>query len=371
MDIKKYQDQVYPLIKELCKIPAPSHFEDERAKFCKDWFINAGFTSVYIDEAKNVVCEYNAKNSNELTVFAAHTDTVFPDTTPYPFKEEGNRAYCMGISDDTASVAVMMISAKYLLDNNLIPEKGMLFVCNSCEEGLGDLKGTRNLMKNYAGRIKRFISYDSSISAFYTECVGSHRYNVKVETTGGHSFSNFGRENAIANLANMISEIYKIEVPKIGDSHTTYNVGIVNGGTSVNTIAQSAEMLCEYRSDNVECLAIMQEKFQNIFKNAEKEDVKIVVTKVGDRPCAKGVDPKKLDELLTTCKSVYEKIANVKIAYHSGSTDCNMPMSLGIPSVAVGVRTGGGVHTREEFLDIDSLPLGFELSINLMQQFLK
>ena len=371
MDIKKYQEEVYPLIKALCKIPAPSHFEDERAKFCKNYLENAGFKKVYIDEAKNIVCEYNAENSNELTVFVAHTDTVFPDTTPYPFYEEGNRAYCPGISDDTASVAVMMVSAKCLLDNNLVPEKGMLFVCNSCEEGLGDLKGTRQLMKNYQGRIKQFISFDSSIKAFYNKCVGSHRYNVKVETVGGHSFSNFGRENAIANLSKIIAEIYKIEVPKIGDSHTTYNVGSVSGGTSVNTIAQSAEMFCEYRSDNVECLKIMQNYFEKIFNGAKSDDVKITVTKVGDRPCSDGVDEEKLNKLVETCAKVYKKIANVEIACHSGSTDCNMPMSLGIPSIAIGVRNGGGIHTREEFLEIDSLPIGFELSINVMKEFLK
>ncbi len=370
MQLEKYHSEVYPLIKELCKIPAPSFFEDDRAKFCKDYFLKAGFTDVYIDEAKNVVCEYNAKNSHELTVFVAHTDTVFPDKEPMPFYEENGRAYSPGIGDDTASLAVMLTAAKYFKEHNIVPSKGMLFIANSCEEGLGDLKGTRNFMKNYAGRIKRFISFDSKIKYLTVDCVGSHRYKVSVETKGGHSFGNFGNENAIANLSKIINKIYEIEVPVIENSHTTYNVGIVSGGTSVNTIAQSAEMLCEYRSDNVNCLREMQARFEKIFNDAQSEGVKVTVTKVGDRPCTDGVDKVEHAKLVNICKEVLEEVAKIDIIRNVGSTDCNIPMSLGIPGVAIGVYNGGGVHTREEWIEIDSLNVGFEIAIKLINKFM-
>lgn len=370
MQLKKYSDEVYPLIKELCKIPAPSFFEDERAEFCKNYFKSAGFDSVYIDEAKNVVCEYNVKNSNELTVFVAHTDTVFPDKEPMPFYEENGRAYSPGIGDDTASLAVLLVASKYFKENNIVPSKGILFVANSCEEGLGDLKGTRNLMKNYEGRIKNFISFDSKIKYLTVDCVGSHRYKVLVETKGGHSFGNFGNENAISNLSKIINKIYEIEVPVIDNSRTTYNVGIVSGGTSVNTIAQSAEMLCEYRSNNVNCLREMQSRFEKIFNDAQSDDVKVTVTKVGDRPCTDGVDKKSHENLVNICKEIIEEVAKIEVICNVGSTDCNIPMSLGIPGVAIGVYNGGGVHTREEWIEIDSLILGFEIAIKLIGKFM-
>ncbi len=366
-----YIDEVYSLIKQLCKIPAPSNFEDERARFCKDYLESVGFSDVYIDEAKNAVLEYNCSGSDELTVFVAHTDTVFPDKEPMPFYEKDGKAFSPGVGDNTAGVAAMLVASKYLIENNLTPSKGFLFVCNSCEEGLGNLKGVRAVMEKYAKRVKRLISFDSfKLNIINHKCVGSHRYKVKAETAGGHSFGSFGNENAIASLCKIVNEIYKIEVPKFGDSRTTYNVGIISGGTSVNTIAQSAEALCEYRSDNVKCLKIMSEKFAQIFSSAQKDGVKITVEKVGDRPCADGVDENEQNLLINTCSKIIEDITGREIILSSGSTDCNIPLSLGIPAITVGTYDGEGAHTREEFIEIGSLSSGFKIAVEVIKTYL-
>ncbi len=369
-DIEKFKNEVYPLLKELCAIPAPSHYEDKRAEFCKNYLLNAGFEKVYIDEAKNVICEYGCENSNNITVFAAHTDTVFPDMEPMPFVEKGDIAYCPGIGDDTASLAVLLVSAKYIIKNNISPKNGVLFVCNSCEEGLGNLKGTRALMKAYEGRIKYFVTFDSVPDIMVTRCVGSHRYNVKVTTEGGHSFNKFGNKNAIAALSEMVNEIYKIEVPAKENTKTTYNVGTIRGGTSVNTIAQSAEMLCEYRSDDVDCLNVMKDKFTNIFNNAKSEKVGVEVTLVGERPCSADVDKGEFDYLVNKSRDIIKGIIGKDIVEESGSTDCNIPMSLGVPSVCVGVYRGAGYHTREEWIEISSLPVGLQISVELIKAFI-
>lgn len=370
MTIEQYKESVYPLLKELCKIPAPSGLEDKRAEFCKKYLENAGYDNVYIDDAKNVICGIGYENSSEITVFAAHTDTVFPDLEPMPFSEDGNIARCPGICDDTACLAALLVAAKYFKDNNTSSNKGVLFVCNSCEEGLGNLKGTRALMEEYKGRVARFITFDGLMDRIVIKCVGSHRYNVEVKTEGGHSFNAFGNENAISHLSNIINKIYEIEVPVIGDSKTTYNVGTISGGTSVNTIAQSASMLCEYRSDDVRCLEIMQKKFEEIFDSERSDKVEVKVTKVGDRPCAKGVDESEFAALLGNCKGIIEKITEKEVRLNSGSTDCNIPASLGVPSVCVGNVLGGGMHTREEWMEIDSLDKGFDITIELIKAYI-
>ena len=136
------------------------------------------------------------------------------------------------------------------------------------EEGLGNLKGCRAIVAKYGSRMDALITFDGfRLDKITNQAVGSHRYRVTVKTEGGHSFGAFGNRNAIAVLSSMISTLYSVKVPQEGNSKTTYNVGIIEGGTSVNTIAQCATMLCEYRSDNVDCLETMRQEFEQIFKD--------------------------------------------------------------------------------------------------------
>lgn len=361
--IEANKEEMYKILKDLCHIPAPSHFEDDRAEYCKNKLLEYGAKGVYIDEAKNVVFPMNCEGSEEITVFVAHTDTVFPDREPMPYSDDGEIIRCPGVGDDTASVAVLMVSAKYLIENNITPKDGLLIVLNSCEEGLGNLKGTRQIFKDYEGRIKQFISYDGRIGRIANQCVGSHRYEVEVSTKGGHSYVAFGNNNAIAELSKMIAKIYEIDVPEIEGSRTTYNVGIISGGTSVNTIAQSAKMLCEYRSTNVECLDIMKEKYEKIFKEANTDDIKVKVTLVGNRPCADGVSEERIKELCDIFTKVSKEVVENEMEFGSSSTDCNIPLSMGIPAICTGVYTGAGAHTREEWIQKASMIPGLELGI--------
>lgn len=351
-------------LRELCAIPAPSHFEQGRAEYCRAWLESVGAQGVYIDDALNVVFPINCEGSNEITVFVAHTDTVFPDTEPMPYFEDEERICCPGVGDDTASVAVLLMLTKYFIENKLSPRRGVMFVCNSCEEGLGNLKGTRKIFADYEGRIARFISLDSHLSTISDACAGSHRYDVEVLTQGGHSYQNFGRANAICELSKIVADIYKIEVPQKDGCRTTYNVGSISGGTSVNTIAQSAKMLCEYRSNDRECLEIMQRQFEEIFKNAESDGVRVCVNKIGDRPCS-NIDEAVLAPLRRVVGDTVSGVIGKSVKFNSASTDCNIPLSLGIPALCIGVYTGGGTHTREEWMDKKSLIPGLEIAIKV------
>lgn len=366
--IAKNTQPMLDTLKELCGIPAPSHFEHKRAEYCKSWLENAGAKGVYIDEALNVIYPLNCENSDEITVFVAHTDTVFPDMEPMPYFDDGEKIHCPGASDDTASVAVLLMMAKFFTEKKLMPEKGIMFVCNSCEEGLGNLKGTRQVFKDYEGRIGKFISFDSTLNVVSDRCVGSHRYEVEVLTEGGHSWSKFGNANAIAELSKIIAEIYKIDVPRKEGARTTYNAGTIAGGTSINTIAQNAQMLCEYRSDDKECLDTMQAKFEAVFEAARSQEVQVNVKKVGDRPCS-NIDGSRIEALKQIAVPIIEEVIGENVSFNSSSTDCNIPLSLGVPALCVGVNVHAGVHTREEWVDKASLVPGLEIAIKLGRAF--
>ena len=360
--LKENEQETKNLIKKLCLIPAPSGSEDNRALFCKNYLESVGAKNVYIDEAKN--CVYPVGDlTGEIILFLAHTDTVFSDTTETPYFEDGEYAYSPGICDNTVSVAQMLTVCKFIASNGLTPNGvGVLFVFNSCEEGMGNLKGVKHIFSRYKNKIVTAYSFDGRYDALVTKCVGSHRYKITVETEGGHSFNAFGNKNAICVASKLITELYSVKIPKLKGSKTTYNVGVITGGTSVNTIAQKAEFLYEYRSDNVNCLTLMQSTFLNVINENKKDNgVKISVELVGERPCEKGVNLNKLNEVINRCVLVTEKYSGVKCNLTSGSTDCNIPASLGVPAVCVGSFWGFGMHTREEKLLLSSVIIGLNI----------
>lgn len=362
--IEKNREYIFKTLKELCLIPAPSHRENMRAEYCKNWLEKEGATGVYIDDALNVVFPYNCDGSDCITVFAAHTDTVFPDMEPLPYCDDGEKIHCPGIADDTSSVVALMFMAKYFIENNIHSPNGILFVCNSCEEGLGNLKGVRQIFETYRGRVAQFITFDNQLDTVADRCVGSHRYEVEVKTEGGHSLGDFGNDNAIAKISEIVTEIYKIRVPEKSGTLTTYNAGVISGGTSVNTIAQSANLLCEYRSDDRECLGIMEKKFTEIFDSVRTEKVEVEVTRLGERPCM-NIEMEKIENLKKIVLPIIEETIDKKVECVAMSTDCNIPLSLGVPSLCVGTSYHSGIHTREEWMDKESLIQGIEIAIKL------
>ena len=365
--LENAKQETIELIETLCKIPAPSHYEEKRAEFIKNWLEEQGAEGVYIDDAKNCVFPMNCDGRDDITIFNAHTDTVFPDLEPMEFVNDGTYLHCPGIGDDTANVAKMMMVIKYILKNNLMPKNPMLFVANSCEEGLGNLKGIKQIMKDYEGRVKKLFALDLGYDEVINKCVGSHRYEIVFETEGGHSFSAFGKKNAIHAMSELITELYKCDVPKIGDSQTTYNVGIVEGGTSVNTIAQQAKMMYEYRSDSKECIEIMKNFFEEKIKEAQKDEkVRITVNVLGIRPCSGEVDKTIVEEMTKKAFYACEKYSGEKPIIKKASTDCNIPMSMGIPAVCFGTHIADGTHTREEKLLIESIPAGLKILANMI-----
>ena len=363
--IEAHQQEAYDLLLELARIPAPSNHEEKRAEFCKNWLEAQGAKGVYVDEALNVIYPVGTTLENPLVCFVAHSDVVFPDTEPLPLKVEDGKIFCPGIGDDTANVVALMMAAKYIAGHNLrTGDRGLLLVINSGEEGLGNLKGTRKLMSDFGHRIEEFVTFDAHDCQGVGIAVGSRRYKIEVDTEGGHSYTAFGNRNAIAYLASLIDTLYTVKVPPKGK--TTYNVGTISGGTSVNTIAQHAEMLYEFRSDERESLEIMDRHLQAAVAFYRTKGIEITVTPVGDRPCGGDVDREKVQAMMDRANEASLRHYGKTHTFGRGSTDSNIPLSMGIPSVCVGCYNGDRSHTREELVAVDSLLPGLKFAFDLI-----
>lgn len=350
------------LLKTLAAIPAPSHHEEKRAVFIRHWLEENGAQTVIIDPAKNVVLPLGWNGEPALAVMA-HTDVVFPDTDALPVREENERLFAPGVGDDTANVVALMLCAKFFLTHpELLPEP-ILMVFNSCEEGLGNLRGVRQFMADYAGKIRSLVSFDCQWDSIVSRAVGSERWQVTVSTRGGHSFSDFGSPNAIVHLSRLVDKLYLQDIPEKPDCKTTYNVGLISGGTSVNTIAQRAEMTYEYRSDDRECLAAMAEQFRKLIAEANSPEAEFSVQSLGIRPCSGAVPENDHKALLERCANAIREVTSVTPYLCAASTDANIPLSLGIPAATFGLYLGGGAHTREEYVEIDSLTPGLKIAM--------
>lgn len=371
--IEAHRQEAYELLLELARIPAPSNHEEKRAAFCSKWLKDQGARGVYVDEALNVVYPVDIKEEGPVEVFMAHTDVVFPDETELPLRVEEGRICCPGVGDDTACLVCLLLVGKYIAERIDTPQwrqlrgadaPGLLLVCNAGEEGLGNLKGVRRICREYGGRMEYFCTFDSSLSSIVDRAVGSKRFRVTVRTQGGHSYSDFGRDNAIAQLSSLVDRLYRIQVPQ--DGRTTYNVGMISGGTSVNTIAQEAAMLYEFRSDRRENLDYMERRFVQTLDQARAEGADITCEVIGVRPCEGEVDPDRKKALTDRAVEAVSSVTGETPRCRAGSTDCNIPLSMGIPSVCVGSFRGAGAHTRQEYVETDSLEDGYKVAFEMI-----
>ncbi len=355
--VTEYEAQTHELLKTLARIPAPSGQEEKRAAFCKDWLVSQGAVETYIDSAGNVICPVGDVQNGELAVIAAHSDIVFPDTDALPLSARDGRLYAPGVGDDTANVAVLLMAAKHITEQGLRPQNGgVLFVVDTCEEGLGNLKGIRQLMQDFGSRVTEFISFDCHADEVIDTAVGSKRFCLTATTEGGHSYFDFGGENAIVALCRFATAHYDIPVPQ--NSGISYNVGEIKGGTSVNTIAQEAQLLFEYRSKTASGLAYMDEQVAKLLERCQKDGLSLTMTALGDRPCGETVDDEAKKRLVDRVSAAIETHFGFVPTRKAGSTDCNIPLSMGIPSVCFGCVLGGGMHTREEYIETDSIRAG-------------
>jgi acetylornithine deacetylase/succinyl-diaminopimelate desuccinylase-like protein len=340
----------------VCEIPAPEFKEGERAQALKRAFETLGLKNVQIDKAGNVVGVRPGLAAHPHLVFAAHLDTVFPEGTPVKTTREGAVIKGPGIGDDCRGLAVML-GVIHALDEGKVQTPGTItFVANVGEEGLGDLRGVKHLFnESMKGQIDSFVSVDGSGYGVTRVGVGSHRYRVSYKGPGGHSYGAFGLANPIHALGRAIAKIADFQVPK--EPKTTFNVGRIGGGTSVNSIAYEAWMEVDMRSADDASLQSVDAKFHKAVEQALAEEnerwggqgrLTVVNDLVGDRPA--GNTPEG-SPIVQAAVSVTRALG-LPVGLDTGSTDSNIPMSLHIPAVTIdGGGRGSGAHSLGESFD--------------------
>lgn len=360
--------EIEELLIKLVQIPAPTGREQKRAEYITDWLKELGYHP-FTDAGRQCHCG-NEGAEGGYTVLMAHMDTVFEDVDISVVKN-ANILSAPGIGDDTCNAAFLMAVMKTLIGQKCRPLKNLLFVFDTGEEGLGNCRGTRQLMQDYKDKVDEVISFDLGSDAVCVKAVGSKRYRVTVTAPGGHSFHAFGQKGAIETAAEIIHEIYRIK-PCEG-TQTTYNVGMIEGGTSVNTIAQKCTFLAEVRSDDAQALQKIDGQLCNIFdffNNAEGfAKVQISYELTGFRPTGNGVPEAAQKALADTAAEVICRYTGREPVRRSGSTDCNIPLSMGIPAVSFGGYRGGGAHTRQEWVDAGSFEEGYNIILAFIGKY--
>lgn len=341
---------------ELCSIPAPSFQEKARADYVLAKFQEIGLADVREDEAGNVMGVIPGKGQGPVVMLAGHMDTVFPAETDVIVNREGNVYRCPGINDDTRAVAELFTIARAMKAAGLRLKGDLIFCADVCEEGLGDLRGIKHIFEK-GPRVDYFISIDDpETGGIVYRAVGSRRYEVRFTGRGGHSLTDFGIPNPVHAMGRAIQKISDFQVPD--NPRTTFNVGVVQGGTSVNTISGSASMLVDFRSVSTEELDRLSRKLEETVERSveeenrrwhSKENVRAEIILKGDRPA--GSQEKDCPIVQAAIEAAHLAGIEPKLL-DACSTDANIPMSLGIPAVTVG-RGGreGGVHTLQEWFE--------------------
>jgi acetylornithine deacetylase/succinyl-diaminopimelate desuccinylase-like protein len=320
-------------------------------------FTQLGLQNVRVDKAGNVLGDYAGAAPRPHLVLAAHLDTVFPEGTDVKVKRDGNVLKGPGIGDDCRGLAVMVAIIREMKKANVKVPGSITFVANVGEEGLGDLRGVKELFKvTLKDQIDRFVSIDGTGIHVTNVAVGSHRYRVTFKGPGGHSFGAFGMANPMGAMGRAIAKIQEMKVPS--QPKTTFNVGRTGGGTSVNSIPFEAWIEVDMRSSDPASLAAVDGNFQKAVDAAVLEEnqrwgkpgvITVVKELVGDRPAGSTPENSPIVRNGLAAATVLGFASNLG----EGSTDSNIPMSLGVPSITIG---GGGrgreAHALTESFDV-------------------
>jgi acetylornithine deacetylase/succinyl-diaminopimelate desuccinylase-like protein len=341
---------------DICQIPAPPFKETERGTDLKRRFQALGLTNVQIDKVGNVIGTRPGRAERPNLVMAAHLDTVFPDGTNVHVTREGTVLKGPGIGDDCRGLAVLLATIRALDEAHVVTPGTITFVANVGEEGLGDLRGAKNLFQDSLhGRIDKFVSIDGTGLGITNIGVGSLRYRVTFKGPGGHSYGAFGMANPIHGLGRAIAKISDFQVP--ATPKTTFNVGRIGGGTSINAIPYEAWMEVDMRSADSNSLKALDGKFQAAVAAAVKEEndrwngngrITGEPELVGIRPA--GLTP--VDSPIVQTALAVSRALGIEERLREGSTDSNVPMSLGIPAITIsGGGRGTGAHALNEAFD--------------------
>lgn len=339
------------------QIPAPTFAEGERAQFVQSRLQTLGLVDVYRDEMFNVYARLPGQTGTPPVIVSAHLDTVFAAATDLTVRREGHLVYGPGIGDNSLGVAGLLLLAELMVQLGTRPQRDIWFVANVCEEGLGDLRGMRAVVDRLDRNAAAYIILEGGVYGhLFHKAIAVKRYRIEINTPGGHSWGNFGAPSAVHLLGRLIAAIDQITVPE--KPRTSYNIGKIEGGTTVNSIAAQASLLLDCRSEDNGALADLLAQIQGVVNQlARSSEVQITMLPIGDRPAGQINENHPLVQLAA---AALRASGCDHIHLNSGSTDANIPLSRGIPAVCVGLAQGHNAHRLDEYLDTTLLPAGMK-----------
>lgn len=337
------------------QIPAPTFAEAARAAYVQQQFAAVGLRDLFQDGLHNVFGRFPGSMSGfPPLVISAHLDTVFAAETDLTVTRRDGLVYGPGIADNSVGVAGLLILADTLRQFGLQPPADIWFVANVGEEGLGDLRGMRAVADHFGDAARYVVLEGGLYGQIFHEAIGVNRFCIEVNTPGGHSWGAFGSPNAIHVLAELIAGITQLQLPT--RPKTTYNVGVIEGGMSVNAIAPSASLLLDLRSEEASALATLTAQVRELAARlGQQPQVEVLVQQVGSRP---GGGIPRQASLVQWATAALQAVGCRQISYDAGSTDANIPLSRGWQAVCIGLARSGNAHRLDEYLDPHFLPQG-------------
>ena len=342
---------VLDLTARIAAVAAPTGQEGERSRLVADLFAEDGLP-VDVDDLGDVVATLRGAGEGPKALLAAHLDTVFGAGTPLAIRRNGDRLQGPGIGDNSLGVAAILALPTLLATAGEPCRTDLLLVANVGEEGLGNLRGMRAVM-DARSDIGAVVAVEGHNLGRVTHvAVGSRRVRLTVRGPGGHSWGDFGRPSAVHALGRLIADLDDLPLPR--SPKTTLNVGVIEGGVSVNSIAPSASCLVDMRSVDEDALRRLAERVDRAVAAANRGGIAVTSETLGDRPA--GVLP--LDSRIVRLAAEILAALDLDAIFDASSTDANIPISRGIPAVCVGLTSGGNVHREDEFIDTAPLATG-------------
>lgn len=357
------------LVVAIQQIPAPTFDEGQRGEFVRQRFQLEGLCDVSIDPLGNVFGRLPGKGTKAPLVVSAHLDTVFPLGTDLHVTRQAERISGPGIGDNSLGIAGLFgllweLGARQ--GENEPPGSDLpgdiWLVANVGEEGLGDLRGMQAVVDRFGGGVQAYLILEGmALGQIYHQGLGVQRYRITMRTAGGHSWVDFGRPSAVHELASLIGRLTEIQLPD--QPRTTLNVGTIAGGTSVNTIAAEAELLLDLRSEEPQSLAVLVAQVEALAAAAERVGVHCEAQVVGRRPAGQIAAEHPLVQLASRCLSDL----GIQPKLNIGSTDANVPLSRGYAAICLGLTSGAGAHTTEEYIFTSPLAKGLAQLVGVVR----
>lgn len=356
-------ERVLDLTVAIQQIPAPTFAEVMRAQFVREKFLAEGLADVSIDTHGNVYGRYPGVEAAPPVIVSAHLDTVFPDSADLSVTRESEKISGPGIGDNSLGVAGLFGLLWTLRQRRVALQGDLWLVANVGEEGLGDLHGMRAVVDRFGEQAQAFIVLEGlALGQIYHRGLGVQRYCIKARTQGGHSWVDHGRPSAIIELTEIITQLNAFSLPE--SPRTTLNVGIISGGTTVNTIAAESYLELDLRSEDASTLESLSFEVEDLVAAANRPEVRVTAEVIGRRPAGEIPHEHPLVQLAVRCLEAQ----GISPRINFGSTDANIPLSRGLPAICLGLTTGSGAHTMEEYIYTPPLARGLAHLVDVVEQ---